>query len=103
MRPISAVAVLTLTILGLPAPASTQEEPARAVAGGGISAPGWQGAVDARAAGQGQTVKDTKLAKEGDALHVTPGPAADYWNPGNTAQGDYTAKATVTEPQYLNL
>jgi len=51
MRRISAVAVLTLTILGLPAPASSQDEPARAVAGGGISAPGWQGTVDARAAG----------------------------------------------------
>src|SRR5439155_2061678 len=103
MRPISAVAVLILTILGLPAPASSQDEPARAVAGGGISAPGWQGTVDARAAGQGQSVKDTKLAKEGDALHVTTGPAANYWNPANTARGDYTAKATFTEPKYMNL
>src|SRR2546430_6275815 len=103
MRRISAVAVLTLTILAFPASASSQDEPARAVAGGGISAPGWQGAVDARAAGQGQTVKDTKLAKEGDALHVTTGPAANYWNPANTAQGDYTVKATFAEPKYMNL
>jgi hypothetical protein len=103
MRRISAVAVLTLTILGLPALASTQEEPARAVGGGGISAPGWQGAVDARAASQGQTIKDTKLAKQGDALHVSTGPAANYWNPANTAQGDYTVKATFTEPKYMNL
>src|SRR2546429_2934611 len=103
MRPISAVAVLTPTILGFPAPASSQDEPARAVAGGGISAPGWQGTVDARAAGQGQSVKDTKLAKEGDALHVTTGPAATYWNPANTARGDYTVKATFTEPKYMNL
>src|SRR5256884_4457779 len=103
MRRISAVAVLTLTTLAFPASASSQDEPARAVAGGGISAPGWQGAVDARAAGQGQTVKDTKLAKEGDALHVTTGPAANYWNPANTAQGDYTVKATLTEPKYMNL
>ena len=44
MRGISAVAVLTLTILGLPALAVTQEEPVHAVSGGGISAPGWQGA-----------------------------------------------------------
>src|SRR5256714_10926302 len=99
----AAVAAVTLTILGLPARAVTQEERVRPVAAGGISAPGWQGAVDARAAGQGQTIKDTKLANEGDALHVTTGPAANYWNPANTARGDYTVKATFTEPKYMNL
>src|SRR2546423_3592811 len=103
MRRVSAVAVLTLTILGLPAQAVTQEERVRPVTGGGISAPGWQGAVDARDAGQGRTIKDTRLAKEGDALHATTGPAANYWNPANTAQGDYTVKATFTEPKYMNL
>src|SRR2546423_9753129 len=99
----AAVAAVTLTILGLPARAVTQEERVRPVAAGGISAPGWQGAVDARAAGQGQTIKDTKLANEGDALHVTTGPAANYWNPANTARGDYTVKATFAEPKYMNL
>jgi len=103
MRRISAVTVLTLTLLGLPALAVTQEEPVRAVSGGGISAPGWQGAVDARDAARGRTVRDAKLAKEGDGLHVTTGPAAIYWNPANTAQGDYTVKATFTEPKYMNL
>jgi len=103
MRRISAVTVLTLTILGLPALAVTQEEPVHAVSGGGISAPGWQGAVDARDAARGRTVRDAKLAKEGDGLHVTTGPAAIYWNPANTAQGDYTVKATFTEPKYMNL
>src|SRR2546430_14900857 len=103
MRRVSAVAVLVLTILGLPARAVTQEERVRPVTGGGISAPGWQGAVDARDAGQGRTIKDTRLAKEGDALHATTGPAANYWNPANTAQGDYTVKATFTEPKYMNL
>ena len=87
MRRISAVTVLTLTILGLPALAVTQEEPVHAVSGGGISAPGWQGAVDARDAARGRTVSDAKLAKQGDALHVTTGPAAIYWNPANTAYG----------------
>ncbi len=103
MPRISAVAVLILAILGVPTLAVTQQEPVRSVSGGGISAPGWQGAVDARAATRGQTIKDTKLAKEGEALHVTTGPAANYWNPANTAQGDYTVKATFTEPKYMNL
>ncbi len=103
MRRTFALAVLTIASLGLPALAATQQEAVRAVSGGGISAPGWQGAVDARAASRGQTIKDTKLAQEGDALHVTTGPAATYWNPANTAQGDYTVKATFTEPKYMNL
>src|SRR5439155_8421523 len=103
MRRISAVTVLTLTILGLPALAVTQEEPVHAVSGGGISAPGWQGAVDARDAARGRTGKDAKLAKQGDALHVTTGPPATYWNPANTAQGDYTGKATFTDPKYMHL
>jgi hypothetical protein len=99
----SAVAVVILSILVLPTPALTQREPERVVAGGGISAPGWLGVVDARAAARGRTIKDTKLAQEGDALHVITGPAATYWNPANTAQGDYTVKATFTEPKYMNL
>jgi hypothetical protein len=26
-----------------------------------------------------------------------------YWNPANTASGNYTVKATFTEPKYMNL
>src|SRR5437588_12727361 len=103
MRGISAVAVLTLTILGLPSLAVTQEEPVHAVSGGGISAPGWQGAVDARDAARGRTVSDAKLAKQGDAPHVTTGPAAIYWNPAHPARGHYTVKATLTEPKDRSL
>ena len=31
------------------------------------------------------------------------GPAVTYWNPANTASGNYTVKATFTEPKYMNL
>jgi hypothetical protein len=79
------------------------QEVARTIAGGGISAPGWEGQVDPRAAQQGQTVNDAKLSMEGEALRVTTGPAVTYWNPANTASGDYTVKATFTEPKYMNL
>ena len=75
----------------------------RPVAGGGISVPGWVGAIDAGAEKAGQTVNNTKLAPEGNALHVTTGPAATYWNPANRATGAYTVKATFTEPKYMNL
>jgi hypothetical protein len=73
------------------------------VAGGGISAPGWVGAVDAGAQKAGQTINDTKLTQEGNVLHVVTGPAAAYWNPANKASGNYTVSATFTEAKYMNL
>jgi len=74
------------------------QETTRTVAGGGIAVPGWAGKAD----GAGK-VEEAKLAKEGNALHVTTGPAIAYWNPANKATGNYTVKATFTEKQYMNL
>ncbi len=34
---------------------------------------------------------------------LTTGPAVTYWNPANKATGNYTVKATFTEPKYMNL
>lgn len=83
--------------------AGAQADAARAVAGGGISVPGWAGQIDAREAGVGQTISNAKFSKEGDALHVVTGPAVTYWNPANQASGDYTVKATFTEAQFMGL
>ena len=69
----------------------------RKVAGGGITAKGWMGKVDAAAAKQGKTINDSKLMQMGSDLHVAAGPAAVYWNPANTAKGNYTVKATFKE------
>jgi len=96
-------AVAALTVFTAWTPARAQQEQTRTVGGGGISVPGWAGAVDPSAARRGQTVNMAKLAKEGDALHVTTGPAVTYWNPANKASGDYTVKATFREPKYMNL
>jgi hypothetical protein len=98
----SAVVVAALTLVAGVSVAQAQEVE-RAVAGGGIAAPGWVGKIDARAASRGQTINDAKLMAEGDDLHVTTGPAVTYWNPADTASGDYTVKATFTEPKYMNL
>ena len=57
------------------------EEKAAPIANGGIYVPGWMGAVDAGAAKQGQTEKDSLFKKEGNGFHVTTGPAITYWNP----------------------
>jgi hypothetical protein len=75
----------------------------RKVAGGGITIPGWQGKMDDSKENAGSTIQDGKLAMEGQAIKVTTGPAAVYWNPKNVAQGNYTVRATFTEPQYMNI
>ena len=80
-----------------------QTETSRGVAGGGVSVPGWTGKIDAKEEAAGMTLNSAKLAKDGDALHVTTGPAVTYWNPANKASGDYTVKATFTEPKFMNL
>ena len=88
--------------LAAPRPGWGQDVP-RPVAGGGIFVPEWKGKIDAREERRGAKLNDSKLAKEGDALHVTTGPAVVYWNPANMASGDYTVKATFSEPKYMNL
>ena len=82
---------------------AAQEGDSIKVAGGGISAKGWTGQIDAKEKTAGLTLENAKLVKDGDALHVTTGPAVTYWNPKNTAKGDYTVSATFTEPKYMNL
>ena len=75
----------------------------RAVEGGGISVPGWVGRIDPKEMTAGEKLSNAKLAKDGDALHVTTGPAVAYWNPDNKASGDYTVKATFKESKYMSL
>jgi hypothetical protein len=75
----------------------------KAVPGGGIKVAGWQATVDAGEAKAGLTVDSAKFVQEGNAIHVTTGPAITYWNPKNVASGNYTVKATFTEKEYMNL
>ena len=96
-----AAAVVMLIPSAIRAQASS--ETSRAVAGGGISVPGWTGKIDASEEAKGAKLDDAKLSEEGGVLHVTTGPAVTYWNPANKASGDYTVKATFNEPKYMNL
>src|SRR5881397_785412 len=98
--------VVALASLAVLAPASacrSQMDSSRAVAGGGVSVAGWTGNIDAREARGGAKLENSKLSKQGNVLHVTTGPATNYWNPANTASGNYTVKATFTEPKYMSL
>ena len=94
-----AVIMLSPTVSG----AQPQAETSRTVAGGGISVPGWKGQIDPKEAEAGRTLADSKLTKQGDVLQVTTGPAVTYWDPANTASGNYTVKATFNEAKYMNL
>jgi len=68
----------------------------RKVEGGGVTVKDWKGKEDAGNR-QGLTVSDSKFAPEGGGFRITTGPPALYWNPANTAKGDYSVKATFTE------
>lgn len=94
--------LVTLGLAFVAAPALAQDE-STTVEDGGIHVDGWMGQVDARAAANGETVEQARLAMDGELLHVMTGPATTYWNPANTASGDYTVSATFTEAAYMNL
>lgn len=96
---------LTAAALVLAAAASPAlaQDASRKVAGGGVTAPGWTGRVDASEAANGQTLQDAKFALENDVLHVTTGPSATWWMPSSMATGNYTVRATFREPAYMSL
>jgi hypothetical protein len=74
----------------------------RKVAGGGITAKGWQGKIDPGKQNEGKSINDSKFMEMGGGLHMQVGPAAVYWNPANTAKGDYTVKATFKESKVVS-
>jgi hypothetical protein len=85
------------------ATAQGDTEKSRTVAGGGVSVAGWMGKVDAKEAAAGLKLEDAKFSMMGKDIMVTTGPATTYWNPKNTASGNYTVKAKFVEPKYMNV
>lgn len=90
----SSIAVALLIAPGILA----AQDANRQVSGGGIKVAGWQGTADG-----GADVNGASLVSMGKDLHVKTGPAVTYWNPANKVSGDYTVKATFTEPKYQEL
>ena len=103
MRRFYGSALAAAVMLGTTVSAVCAQDASRPVAGGGIQVQGWSGKVDAREEAAGQTLSNAKFVKDGDALHVTTGPAVTYWNADNKATGDYTVKATFREDKYMAL
>lgn len=88
-------------LLLLPVRAVHAQDESRAVAGGGITVPGWTGRIDAGEVRAGQVLENARLAPSGDGMHVRTGPAVTYWNPANSASGSYTVSATFREPEFM--
>ena len=97
------LACAVLALLAGTTSAHAQAEQTRSAAMGGIHVDGWMGSIDKNEAANGMELSDASLAMDGSMLHVTTGPATSYWNPTHTATGDYTVKATFTEPEYMSL
>jgi hypothetical protein len=56
---------------------------------------GWKERIDNSAnANDPDDNPKVKFVSMGKGFHVTSGPAATYWNPSNTAAGNYTLKGT---------
>ena len=104
MRLVSSSAIAVALAMLLPPVTGAQgQDAARAVAGGGVSIPGWTGKIDANEEKQGQVLANAKLAGDAKTMSVTTGPAVAYWNPANKAAGNYTVKATFNEAKYMNV
>jgi hypothetical protein len=72
-------------------------DPDKVVAGGGVTVPGWTGRIDPQAAKGGRKITEDKVVAMGSGFHVTSGPAAIYWNPANTASGNYSVTGSFTQ------
>ena len=70
-------AIAAIAIVPTALRAQDAGETSRAVAGGGISVPGWTGKIDANEEKAGQTLNSAKLAKDGNAFHVHKFQSAD--------------------------
>src|SRR5262245_287263 len=99
-----AIGVIAVAISHESAPAQAQgQEGDRKIAGGGVTVKGWTGVADTARESAGLTVNDAKFAPDGAGFMVMTGPGMTYWNPANTAKGNYTIKATFDEPKFMNI
>jgi hypothetical protein len=91
-------AAVVISVAVAPPAAQGQQDADRKVAGGGVTVKGWQGRVDSGNR-QGLAITDSKFAPEGNGFRLMTGAAGLYWSPANMGKGDFTVKATFTEPK----
>lgn len=83
-----------LLALGAAAALSAQDDPDRAVAGGGSMPAGWHARTDRNA-----PLTNVKFVKMGTGQHVTLGPAAIFWRDADTASGTFTVESKFSQPE----
>ena len=82
-------AVLSILLLCAATLARAQDDPDRAVAGGGAMPAGWNARTDGNA-----PLTNVKFEIMNPGQHVTLGPAAIFWRDADTASGSYGVEAT---------
>ena len=93
MRTLSTLLLLTLAAAPLAAQQpKDMKDPDKAVQGGGTLPTGWSARTDRNA-----PLTNVKFVTMGTGLHATMGPAAIFWQPGDTATGDFHTLATFTQ------
>lgn len=95
--PTPTTSTTTATTTSASAVGAQAMDPDKTVADGGVKMAGWTGRVDPQAAKAGKNISEAKFVAMGKGFHVTSGPAATYWNPANTASGNYTVTAAFTQ------
>src|SRR5438477_1684755 len=91
--------VAAAAFVAMTSPALAQKsgsDPDKNVAEGGVRVAGWQARLDRPTA----KLTDLKFVAMGSGFHVTSGPAAIYWMPGNAMKvgsKGYTVKASFTQ------
>jgi hypothetical protein len=100
MRRVFAATCAVVAACSFATVSAQMQEALRKVEGAGIHAAGWKGKSDA--AEKGATVNDSKFALNNGEFTIATAPAAVYWNPQNSATGDYTVSATFTESEYMS-
>src|SRR6185295_10894087 len=98
----ASVTAVVAAMMLFAAHAAAQMDADRKVPDGGIKIAGWKGRIDPQSTKAGGTINDSKVSGTDKDMKLEVGPAAVYWNPANTASGNYTVKATFTEPKYMS-
>ncbi|MGB7212836.1 MAG: hypothetical protein WBC97_09420 [Gemmatimonadales bacterium] len=93
MRTLSTLLLLTLAAGPLVAQQhKDMKDPDKAVQGGGTLPTGWNARTDRDA-----PLTNVNFRTMGPGLHATMGPAAIFWQAGDTATGDFHTVATFTQ------
>ena len=77
----------SVVVMALVASTAFAQDADRKVAGGGITAKGWQGKIDPGKQTEGKSINDSKFMEMGGGFHMQVGPAARLLEPRQHREG----------------